>query len=262
MGSFDLKDRVALITGSGQGIGLGVARVLHGCGARIVINDVDPVRAQGAAQELGDRTSVLPGDVTEPGAPDALVRHAVDAFGRLDILVNNAGIGGQRKRTLDQRMDDWSRVIDVDLRAPVELAIAAARVMRDRGSGAIVNISSVAAMSVTAGDNDYGVAKVGLIHLTKSMALDLATTGVRVNAIAPGLIQTPLAQSFIDHSEAFARRLKRGIPMGTLGDPTDIGNAVAFLVSDDAGYITGVTIPVDGGASAGSARPGNPKGPD
>ena len=253
--NYDLKDRVALITGSGQGIGFGVASVLHACGARIVVNDVESERAEAAARELGERTSVLPGDVTEPGAPDALVRHAVDTFGRLDILVNNAGIGGQRKRSLDQNMDDWGRVIDVDLRAPVELALSAGGVMREQGSGNIVNISSGAALSTIAGDNDYGVAKLGLLHVTRSLALDLAEYGVRVNAIAPGLIQTPLAQSFLDHSESAAKRLRNSIPIGYIGEPRDIGNAVAFLVSDEARFITGVTLPVDGGGSAGTARP-------
>ena len=248
----DLRNRVALVTGGAQGIGLGIARALHDCGATVAVNDLDERRAKGAAELFGSRTLAVAGDVSREEDAEAIVAATCRELGAIDVLVNNAGIGGQLGKTIDQKADAWQRILDVDLRGPYLMAKAAGRRMCAERRGAIVNVASVAGIVPTAADNDYGVAKAALIHLTKSLALDFARFDVRVNCVAPGLIETPLSAAFLAELKQPRDQAATRIPLGRIGQPEDIGRVVAFLASDLAGYVTGACLTVDGGISAGS----------
>lgn len=254
--NFDFTDRVAFVTGSGQGIGFGIANLLAEYGAKVVVNDLTTERADAAVDRIGANASALPGDVSEEGAPEAMIGTIVERHGRIDILVNNAGIMGQRKRALDQSMADWSRVIDVNLRAPIEMTLAAARVMREQRSGSIVSISSAAGIRAIPADLDYGTSKRSLIHITESLALEFARYGIRVNCIAPGLIETPLTRGHFLMGKTSFEEANAGTPLDLVGQPEDIAHGVAFLVSDAARFITGVTLPIDGGSMAGERLSG------
>jgi NAD(P)-dependent dehydrogenase (short-subunit alcohol dehydrogenase family) len=168
-------------------------------------------------------------------------------MGSLDILVNNAGVLEPLAPTMDQKLDDWQRVIDVNLRSVYLMSRAFGRHVLGRfGQGAIVNITYIAGLEGFAASNAYGVSKAGVMHMTKTMAVEWARRGVRVNCVAPGFIDTPMAHALFDQSGQ-RDRLVRRIPMRRLGDGDEIANTVAFLVSEGASYITGATIPVDGG---------------
>ena len=252
MPSIDLRERVAIVTGGAQGIGLGIARVLRECGARVVVNDVVEERAREAAASLGGDTLALCADVSDERAAEALVEEACRVLGGIDVLVNNAGIGGQLGKTVNQKTDVWQRVLDVDLRGPYVMAKSVGRRMCEAGRGSIVNVASIAGLVATAADVDYGVAKAGLIHMTKALALDFARFGVRVNCVAPGFIETPLATSLLSARRQAPEDMAARIPIGRIGQPDDIARVVAFLVSDLASYVTGACVPVDGGVSAGT----------
>jgi NAD(P)-dependent dehydrogenase (short-subunit alcohol dehydrogenase family) len=245
---FDLAGRKALVTGAARGIGLAIAQRLIAQGGSIAVAD-----RQGdellrvVAQGLLASTCVLVGDVSREAEAEALIDGALAAMGSLDILVNNAGILEPLAPTVDQKLDDWQRVVDVNLRSVYLMSRAFGRhVLGRSGQGAIVNISSIAGLEGFAASNAYGVSKAGVVHMTKTMAVEWARRGVRVNCVAPGFIDTPMAHALFDQSGE-RDRLVRRIPMRRLGDGDEIANTVAFLVSEGASYITGVAIPVDGG---------------
>ncbi|MBL8651109.1 MAG: SDR family oxidoreductase [Sphingopyxis sp.] len=250
----DLSGRTALVTGGAGGIGFGIAEILVSAGARVAINDLDTEAAGTAAARLGGQAFAVPGDVSDEQIARAVVGQ-VDAEG-FDILVNNAGISEMPTPIDRQDVAEWDRVMAVNLRASYLMSREFARVMKPRRRGVIVNIASIAGMGGMPASHAYGVSKAGLVMLTKTLATELARYGIRANAIAPGAIEAPLLDKITAEGKFLSAVVGR-IPMGRIGAPTDIGNAVAFLVSDLARYITGAVLPVDGGwisfAGAGAA---------
>ncbi|MBN2225880.1 MAG: 3-oxoacyl-[acyl-carrier-protein] reductase [candidate division Zixibacteria bacterium] len=241
-----LTGKTALITGSARGIGKAIAERLAADGAKIVISDIMADAAETTAEELRSRgVEVIAVAANVASRDDAirLVETAVAKFSRLDIVVNNAGItrDGLMVRMSEQ---DWDSVINVNLKGAFLVTQAAAKLMMKQRSGRIVNISSVVGRMGNAGQTNYAASKAGLIGLTRAAAKELATRGVTVNAIAPGFIQTAMTDQM---PEAARERLSEAIPMKRLGTSEDVAAAVAFLVSEDASYVTGQVIGVDGG---------------
>ncbi|MBM3907948.1 MAG: 3-oxoacyl-[acyl-carrier-protein] reductase [Gemmatimonadetes bacterium] len=237
-----LTGKTALVTGAARGIGRSIAETLVACGARVAIADLDLAAAEKTAEEIGEARGFAC-DVSDPAAVTMLVQAVEDAFGSLDILVNNAGI---TKDNLMARMkdEDWDAVMNVNLRSAFVATRAAQRGMMKRRWGRIINISSVVGIMGNKGQANYSASKAGLIGLTKSSAKELASRNILVNAIAPGFIQTAMTDKLPEEARA---ALTAAIPMGRLGEPRDIANAVAFLASDLASYITGQVLVVDGG---------------
>jgi 3-oxoacyl-[acyl-carrier protein] reductase len=240
---FDLSGKTALVTGASGGIGGAIARALHRQGAAVLLAGTRQAALEGLASELGERTRVHVADLADPAAPDALVKDAEAALGKLDILVNNAGLtrDGLAVRMKDE---DWQKVLDVDLTAGFRLARAAMRGMMRRRFGRIIGISSVVGVVGNPGQANYAAAKAGMIGLSKALAAEVATRGITVNCIAPGFIASAMTDVLTPEQKD---RIAGAIPMGRLGTPEDIAASVVFLASDQAGYITGQTIHVNGG---------------
>lgn len=242
-----LEGRVALVTGGSRGIGAAVAARLAAEGASVAIGFAGREHAAAAVvsaiEDAGGRACALQGDVSDPAACAALVERTISEYGRLDILVNNAGItrDGLLVRMSD---DDWRAVIETNLSGAFYTTRAAARPMMKQRSGSIVNIASVVGMMGNAGQANYAAAKAGLIGMTKTVARELAGRGVRANAVAPGFIETDMTSSLSDSAREGALSM---IAMGRMGSAEDIAAVTAFLASDDAAYITGQVIAVDGG---------------
>ncbi len=242
----DLKGKTALITGSARGIGKAIAERLAAAGAKVVISDIMEDAAVATDEEFrgkGYEAIAVRADVSSGKDVSKLVEEAVSQFKTLDIVVNNAGI---TRDTLMIRMkeDDWDMVLDINLKGAFLVSQAAARIMMKQRSGKIVNISSVVGRMGNAGQTNYAASKAGLIGFTKSAAKELAARGITVNAIAPGFIKTEMTDKM---PEAAREKLSDNIPLKRLGTPEDIASVTAFLVSDDASYITGQVIGVDGG---------------
>jgi 3-oxoacyl-[acyl-carrier protein] reductase len=242
-----LTGRVAIVTGSGRGIGRTIALKLAGLGAAVVINDVGNMEpSESAAAEikaLGRDSLVVPGDVSS--APDAanLIEATVTAFGKVDILVNNAGIA--RDRLLLRMTDEeWDKVLAVDLRSVFLCTRAAVKHMTRARWGRVISMASIVGIAGNAGQANYAAAKAGIIGFTKTVAKEVGSRNITVNAIAPGFIDTQMTQALDDAQRA--EMLKR-VPLGRAGTPEDVAGAVAFLASDDASYITGHVLCVDGG---------------
>lgn len=246
--AFDFTGTVALVTGGASGIGLQVARDFVAAGGRVAINDLDPARAEAAAAGLGAGAAMaVPGDVTDPEAVRALVGRVMSAWGRIDHLVNSAGIADEVRPTLEQDIDTWQRVLDISLRGSYLVSREAGRHMIAAGSGAIVGLSSVAGVVGLPGRNAYSAAKAGIAMMTRTLAAEWGGTGVRVNAVAPGYIDTPLLDGLKARGRIGLDPICRRTPMGRLGRPAEVSGAILFLCSDAASYVTGVTLPVDGG---------------
>jgi 3-oxoacyl-[acyl-carrier protein] reductase len=241
---FDLTGRTALITGATGGIGAAIARVLHEAGATVAVSGTRAVVLEELKAELGaERVHVLPCNLSDAADVEKLVPAAETAMGSVDILVNNAGItrDGLAMRMKD---DDWNAVIDVNLTAGFRLARAAMRGMMKKRWGRIVNITSVVGITGNPGQANYVASKAGIIGLTKSLAQELASRSVTVNAVAPGFIATPMTDVLNDkQKEGILTR----VPAGKLGSPEDIAAAVLYLASNEAGYVTGQTLHVNGG---------------
>jgi len=243
----DLAGRSVLVTGSAGGLGFAMAEAFAQSGARVAINDLDPSRAEAAAERLGDGAIAVAGDVSAEVSAEAIVQEATERLGSLEILVNNAAIAEAFAATVKQDVDSWQRVIDVNLKGCYLMARAAARVMIPAKRGAIVNLSSITGLAGFPASNGYGVSKAAIVMLTKTLATELARHNIRVNAVAPGFVVTPMTeqmpQEFIDMN-------LRRMPLGRSGEPEEIARAVVFLASPWASFITGVTLPVDGGWAA------------
>lgn len=241
-----LENRVAIITGAASGIGLATAKRFAREGARVVVADIDDKRVAAAVAELGagaGRALGLRVDVTDRASVDAMVKATRDAFGRIDCLVNNAGI------TLDARLvkmtaDQFDKVIDVNLKGVFHCTQAVADTMILQGAGVILNASSVVGLYGNFGQTNYAATKAGLIGFTKTWARELGPKGIRVAAVCPGFVATPILDTI---PEAVMQKMVDKVPLGRLGRPDEIASVYAFLASDDASYINGAVIEVSGG---------------
>jgi len=240
---FRLDGKVALVTGASGGIGSGIARALHAQGGVVVLSGTRRDALDNLAVDLGERVHVCPADLADPASAESLIEAAELAAGPLAILVNNAGLTRDRL-ALRIGDEDWNAVLDVDLAAPFRLARATLRGMLRRRAGRIINIGSIVGATGNAGQANYAAAKAGLIGLTKALAQEVASRGITVNAVAPGFIVTKMTDAL---GEAQRAKLTGAIPLGRLGQPADVAAAVAFLASDEAGWITGATLHVNGG---------------
>jgi NAD(P)-dependent dehydrogenase (short-subunit alcohol dehydrogenase family) len=242
--AIDLSGRTALVTGAARGIGFGIAEMLARAGARVAVNDISLDDATSAAARIGPSALAIAGDVSSETDADAIIA-AANAQGDLDILVNNAGVSEPLAGIRRQQVEDWQRVIDVNLRGTYLMCRALARARTGR-PGAIVNIASVAGLAGFPASHGYGVSKAAIVMLTKTLACEFARYHVRVNAVAPGVIDAPMLAEISSTPASHAALLQR-VPMGRLGGTHEIGATVAFLCSDAASYITGAIVPVDGG---------------
>ena len=240
-----LAGRVALVTGAGSGIGEGIARGMAGQGARVVAVDIDGAAASRTAAAIGGEARAFPCDVTDRAACDALAAALRRELGAVSILVNNAGIIRRGAVTAATARADWDATLAVNLDGPYNMSTAFLEHLRET-RGAIVNIGSIQSFVALPNSAAYTASKGGVRALTKALAIELSPLGIRVNAIGPGLIATPLnakARENPDYMKNFTDR----IPLGRIGTPEDIAPVAVFLASDMARYITGVTLPVDGG---------------
>jgi 3-oxoacyl-[acyl-carrier protein] reductase len=240
---FDLNGKNALITGASGGIGGEIAKALHSAGATVAISGTRLEPLQALASELGDRVHVLTCNLSDPEAVEALPKQAIEAMGSVDILVNNAGI---TRDNLFMRMsdDEWNSVIDVNLTATMRLCRGVLRGMMKLRWGRIVNISSVVGTTGNPGQGNYAASKAGMIGMSKSLAYEVASRGITVNAIAPGFITTAMTDKLNDDQKS---KILTQVPAGRMGDAAEIAAATLYLASSEAGYVTGATLHVNGG---------------
>ncbi|NOC44303.1 MULTISPECIES: 3-oxoacyl-[acyl-carrier-protein] reductase [unclassified Ruegeria] len=240
---FDLTGKNALITGASGGIGGDIARALHGAGAAVGLSGTRVEPLQALADELGERAHVLPCNLSDPEAVEALPKQAAEAMGSVDILVNNAGI---TRDNLFMRMSDeeWQSVIDVNMTSTMKLCKGVIRGMMKSRWGRIVNVSSVVAAIGNPGQANYAASKAGMIGFSKALAHEVATRGITVNAVAPGFITTAMTEKLTEEQK---KGLLLKVPANRMGDPEEIAAAVLYLASPEAGYVTGSTLHVNGG---------------
>jgi 3-oxoacyl-[acyl-carrier protein] reductase len=240
---FDITGKNALVTGASGGIGADIARGLHAAGASVGLSGtrVEPLEA--LAAELGERAYVLPCNLSHMESVEALPKQAAEAMGSVDILVNNAGI---TRDNLFMRMsdDEWNSVINVNLTATFKLCKGVMRGMMKARWGRIVNISSIVGATGNPGQANYAASKAGMIGMSKSLAYEVASRGITVNAVAPGFINTAMTDKLNDDQKG---AIMMQIPAGRMGNPEEIASAVLYLVSPEAGYVTGTTLHVNGG---------------
>lgn len=240
---FELEGKCALITGASGGIGGSIARALYGQGAKVALSGtrIDPLKA--LADDLGDRAFIVPCNLSDVDAVKALPQKASEEMGGIDILVNNAGI---TKDNLFMRMsdDDWHQVINVNLTSTMHLMKSVMRTMMKKRFGRIINITSIVGVTGNAGQVNYAASKAGMIGMTKSFAQEIATRGITANCIAPGFIETAMTAEL---PENVVENMLRSIPQGRMGQADEIAASVAFLASNEASYITGQTLHVNGG---------------
>jgi len=238
-----LDERVAVVTGAGRGVGRGIAQVLAAEGARVVVADLDAAAAAEVAGELNDALAVEV-DVTDRAAVDAMAAAALDRWGRIDVLAANAGIYPNIPLA-ELTDDDWDRVLDVNVKGALHAVQACLAPMRERGYGRIVFTSSITGPHVAVpGLAHYAASKAALLGLARTAAVELAGDGITVNAVLPGNVRTP---GFAELSDEVVAAVIRAIPLGRIAEPDEVGWAVRFLASEEAGYITGQTLVVDGG---------------
>ena len=240
---FDLSGKSALVTGASGGIGGAIARALHAQGATVGLSGtrVEPLETLKA--ELGGRAHVLPCDLGDPAAIEALLKSAETTLGGIDILVNNAGLT-RDNLALRMKDEDWQKVIDVNLTAGFRLARGAMRGMMKKRWGRIIGITSVVGVTGNPGQANYAAAKAGMIGMSKSLAQEVASRGITVNCVAPGFIETQMTGALNEEQKA---RIMTAIPAGRLGQSAEIAAAVLYLASPEAAYVTGQTIHVNGG---------------
>jgi 3-oxoacyl-[acyl-carrier protein] reductase len=240
---FDLEGKAALVTGASGGIGGAIARALHARGARVALSGTRAQALEALAGELGERADVLTCDLSDLSAVDALPGRAETALGQLDILINNAGV---TRDQLAMRMkdEDWDQVLAVNLTAGFHLMRGALRGMMRRRWGRIVSITSIVGTTGNPGQANYAASKAGLAGMTKSLAQEVASRGITVNCVAPGFIETAMTDAL---GESQREKLLAAIPAGRMGSPDDVAACVVFLASDEAAYVTGQSLHVNGG---------------
>jgi NAD(P)-dependent dehydrogenase (short-subunit alcohol dehydrogenase family) len=245
------ENKVALVTGAGSGLGLATAKAFAESGASVVLADRDEESARSAARDLaanGHKTLAVRCDVSNDAEVEAMVQKTVAAFGRLDAAYNNAGIQNLLAEIADATRQDYDRVMGVNLGGVWSCMKFELQHMRKQGSGAIVNCSSLGGLVGGAERANYHAAKHGVLGLTKSAALEYAARGIRINAICPGLIQTPMSDQMVAAGQGEAlKAMEKSVPMGRVGRPEEIASSVLWLCSDAASYVTGQSISVDGG---------------
>jgi NAD(P)-dependent dehydrogenase (short-subunit alcohol dehydrogenase family) len=244
-----LAGKVALVTGASRGIGKAIAAAYADAGASVLLSSRKQADLDAAASEIGGDVDVIVANAGDPAQAEAAVERCIERFGAVDILVNNAATNPYMGSTIDIDLPRYDKTWDVNLRGPLVWSqLAWTRSMRERG-GSIINIASIGGLSVEPAIGIYNATKAALLHLTRTLAAELSP-GVRVNAIAPGLVKTDMARALWEPNEA---RMGASMPLGRLGEPTDIAHAALFLASDLASWITGHTLVVDGGALLGAA---------
>jgi len=248
------EGKVALVTGAGSGIGLATARAFAEAGAAVVIADKDEEPVNAAADELmaaGRDAIAVRCDVTEKAQVTAMIEQAADIYGRLDVAFNNAGINCENAPLLERSDDEFDRIIDINLRGVWYCMKAELRQMTAQGSGAIVNCSSIGGMVASKGRSAYSASKHAVTGLTRSAALDYAVQGIRVNAVCPGMINTPMAVEVTrNYDPEIVKAMVAQAPIGRFGEPEEIAAAVLWLCSTGASYVIGHTLLVDGGYTA------------
>ena len=240
---FDLTDKNALVTGASGGIGGAIARALHAAGARVGLSGTRAGALDALAGELGDGAFAVPADLSSANGAKTLVKDAEAALGGIDILVNNAGL---TRDQLAVRMsdEDWQMVLDVNLTAAFRLSRGCLRGMIKKRWGRIVSVTSIVGISGNPGQANYAASKAALIGMSKSLAQEVASRNITVNCVAPGFIDTPMTEGLSDEQK---QDLTARIPAGRLGEPADVAGACVFLASDEASYVTGQTLHVNGG---------------
>lgn len=240
---FDLTGKTALVTGASGGIGRDIARALHSCGASVALSGTRRDALETLAAELGERTHILVCDLSDKEQTEKLVPAAEAALGGLDILVNNAGI---TRDMLFMRLkdEDWDAVLNVNLTSAFRLCRAALRGMMRKRFGRIIGITSVVGVTGNPGQGNYAAAKAGMIGMTKSLAAEVASRGITVNCLAPGIIESPMTDAL---SEGQKESILRVVPAGRLGTGAEVAAGVVYLASAEAGYVTGQTLHVNGG---------------
>ncbi|MBJ6135263.1 SDR family oxidoreductase [Ochrobactrum sp. Q0168] len=237
--------KVVLITGGARGIGRATAERFLAAGHKVVVTDKSAEALEPLRQSFPERSAVIEQDISERTAPDDAVRFALDRFGRLDVLVNNAGIGGANPDITKETEEGLDDMLNINLRAHIRFCQIALPAL---GAGAcIVNVASIVGLRGNAGNGVYSIAKAGIVGLTRQLAADYGPLGIRVNAVAPGLIETPMTRDKIRANPAFQAQLINRTPFPRIGCPEDIANAVYFLASDEAGFVNGHVLVVDGG---------------
>jgi 3-oxoacyl-[acyl-carrier protein] reductase len=242
----DLTDRVAIVTGAGRGIGRAIALKLAGAGAKVVVSDILGKEAQAVAEEIkanGGQSLAVVADVSSSADVAGMVEATIEAYGRIDILVNNAGIA-RDQLLLRMSEEDWDKVIDVDLKSAFLCTKAVMRYMLKARWGRVISLSSIAGVMGNPGQANYSAAKAGIIGFTLTVAKEVGSHGITVNAIAPGFIETDMTRQI---KEEQRREIKKLIPVDRFGTPDDVAEVVAFLASEEAGYITGQVLSVNGG---------------
>ena len=240
---FDLSGKRALVTGASGGIGGAIARALHTAGAEVCLSGTREDALKALAGELGERAYVTPARLGEAGAAEKLIADAQAAMGGLDILINNAGL---TRDTLALRMkdEDWQTVLDINLTSAFQLIRASLKGMMKARYGRVISITSVVGATGNAGQANYAASKAGLVGMSKSLAQEVGSRGITLNCVAPGFIVTPMTDALNDDQK---QAITANIPAGTLGQPEDVAAAVVYLASDEAAYVSGQTLHVNGG---------------
>ncbi|WP_029111680.1 SDR family oxidoreductase [Mycobacterium sp. URHD0025] len=250
MTGLDLTGRTAIVTGSSRGIGLAAAQAIAAAGGNVVLTSRQQESADAAAAEVGGTALGVAAHAVDEDAAKHCIDLALDRFGSIDILVNNAGTNPSFGPVIDQDHGRFAKTFDVNLWAPILWTSLATRAWMGEHGGAVVNTASIGGLGFEANLGLYNASKAALIHLTKQLALELSPN-VRVNAVAPGVVRTKLAEALWKEHES---QLNSATPLGRIGEPDDVGSAIAFLVSDAAGWVTGETFVIDGGQHLGDAR--------
>jgi NAD(P)-dependent dehydrogenase (short-subunit alcohol dehydrogenase family) len=247
MTKLSLDGKVAIVTGAGGGIGRATALLLAARGAKVVVADRTEDTGKETADLIGKEALFVQADVSDEQSIQELVKKTVSAFGRLDIAHNNAGIAIGGKNLADVQLDDWNKVISINLTGMFLAMRAEIPAMLDAGGGSIINMSSVAGVVAQMGQAGYITSKHGVIGLTKAAAVEYSERGIRVNAVLPGTINTPMVQEIIKKNPGWVEALTSAQPIQRLGEPEEIAELVAFLASDAASFVTGASLAIDGG---------------